>query len=490
MPRSRSHPRGGALVPAIIIIVALAISAAVFFLVTKKKIGTPGSANQDVVAEETTPTPGTPAKAESKPAAPAKMEPTIASSKSANATDAPKPPPAPATFHRPADVGVQLAQTLANGDMAAAAKIIAGGDAAQAAAAKEMLEKVAAMGFKVAGADKVQMVGQVENTVRLSIPLVSTTGADGAAMQLDVQKDGKTGWKISAVRLPEKLEAAAVPTKAPAMAAAPVVNPAGGAPLPTPTTKPLIVVDKGGPDAINFASDFVRSLLRLDYAAVRRLVDEEKVPSVKLAGLCIVFEDGKYELEESKPLLATVATEQSSWVIAKVKSQLRNEQTEFGIEMQKFNDTWRVVGMNLSKLLGDNAKSSATVGVPFTPLVQNPKGGESIALYYEYDSAVLHARAVAQLKIVADVLKTSPAKKLNITGHTDAMGTDTYNIALSQRRAESVKQFFLSQGVPVSQVETLGFGKTIPLSPNLNPDGSDNPEGRSRNRRSEILLDF
>jgi outer membrane protein OmpA-like peptidoglycan-associated protein len=128
--------------------------------------------------------------------------------------------------------------------------------------------------------------------------------------------------------------------------------------------------------------------------------------------------------------------------------------------------------------------------VPYTPLVQNPKGGESIALYYEYDSAVLHPRAQAQLKIVANVLKASPAKKLKITGHTDALGSDTYNIALSQRRAEAVKQFFLDQGVPVAQVETVGFGKTIPLSPNLNPDGSDNPLGRSHNRRAEILLDF
>jgi outer membrane protein OmpA-like peptidoglycan-associated protein len=219
-------------------------------------------------------------------------------------------------------------------------------------------------------------------------------------------------------------------------------------------------------------------------------VDQEKVPAVKLAGLCIVFEDGKYALHENRPLLATVVTTDTSWIIAKVKSTLRNDETEFGMEMEKLNGNWRIIGLNLSKLLADNAKSSVAVGVPYTPLVQTPKGGECIALYYEYDSATLHPRAQAQLKIVASVLKDNPDKKLKITGHTDALGTDAYNIALSQRRADAVKQFFHDQGVPVSQVETTGIGKAVPLSPNANPDGSDNPEGRGRNRRAEILLDF
>ncbi len=103
---------------------------------------------------------------------------------------------------------------------------------------------------------------------------------------------------------------------------------------------------------------------------------------------------------------------------------------------------------------------------------------------------MLHPRAQAQLNIVASILKASPSKNLKIGGHTDAKGSDQYNVALSQRRAAAVKQYFLDQGVPPLQVETVGFGKALPLSPNANPDGSDNPEGRSRNRRAEILLDF
>ena len=63
-------------------------------------------------------------------------------------------------------------------------------------------------------------------------------------------------------------------------------------------------------------------------------------------------------------------------------------------------------------------------------------------------------------------------------------------MALSDRRAESVKLKLVEMGVPFGQVETKGFGKAQPLGPNQLADGSDNPEGRGQNRRAEIYLDF
>lgn len=498
MPFRRLHPHGGAAAPVIIILLALALSATVFFLFTKKRMDAKSETAAPVAKvneDGTTTQPPAPKGTTAPGASPAGTAATSPDGKPmAPAAPAPPAPPKPAPvtfgFARPADVAVQLARSLAAGDMAAAAKLIAAGDPAQEAAALSVIEKMKGLGFKTGSPADVQIIGQVESAMRLSIPLLKADGTPtDVRLQIDVEKDPKMGWKITTLHLPKELATAIA--AAPMTTPAPTVNPGGGAPLPTAgMTKPLIVVATTGPDAITFASDFVKALLKLDYDAARKYVDEEKVPSMKLAGLCIVFEDGKYALQESKPLLATIATEQTSWIIAKVKSGLHNEETEFGLEMDKRPEGWRVIGLNLSKLLADNAKSSASVGIPYIPLVQNPKGGESIALYYEYDSATLHPRAQAQLKIVATVLKGSPAKKLKITGHTDALGSDTYNIALSQKRAESVKQFFVDQGVPVAQVETVGFGKTIPLSPNLNPDGTDNPEGRGHNRRAEILLDF
>jgi outer membrane protein OmpA-like peptidoglycan-associated protein len=70
------------------------------------------------------------------------------------------------------------------------------------------------------------------------------------------------------------------------------------------------------------------------------------------------------------------------------------------------------------------------------------------------------------------------------------VGTDDYNYKLSAARAKNVREHLHSLGVNPSQIETLGFGATAPLDPNKQSDGTDNPEGRSRNRRTEIYLDF
>ncbi len=472
----RSRARGGAFGPLLIIIVALAMSAAVFFLFTKKWIEKEKPASDP----QTSTQPATEAPPSAAPkSSPAPGAETAASKKAA----------APKTlgFARPQDLAQQLTRNLAEGDLKSAAGLVAAGDPSQAAASLGVMEKIKELGYKGGAVSLVQTLGQTEGVVRLSIPLSSTQGgAPDLNLQIDVVKDPNMGWRVHKLRLPKDLEIAVAAVIPPG---APMINPAGGPPLPAGTGQSLFVVDSE-PDAITHASNFVRALLKLDYDTARAYVDEGKIPPVKLAGLCIVFEDGKYSLQDHKPLVATVSTETSSWIIAKVRSDIYKEETEFGLEMEKLAGGWRIIGLNLSRLLADNARSSAMVGIPYTPLVQNPKGGESIALYFEYDQTILHPRAQAQLNIVASILKASPSKKLKIGGHTDAKGSDLYNVALSQRRAATVKQYFLDQGVPPPQVETVGFGKALPLSPNANPDGSDNPEGRSRNRRAEILLDF
>ena len=122
--------------------------------------------------------------------------------------------------------------------------------------------------------------------------------------------------------------------------------------------------------------------------------------------------------------------------------------------------------------------------------MENPAGGESLVLYFGYDEDILHLRAQRQLLIVATLLKDDATKKLRITGHADAMGTEDYNLGLSARRAFSVSDNLIKLGVPARQIITEGFGESAPLAANVREDGTDNPEGRSKNRRTEILLDF
>ena len=129
-------------------------------------------------------------------------------------------------------------------------------------------------------------------------------------------------------------------------------------------------------------------------------------------------------------------------------------------------------------------------GVAYAPIVRNPAGGESLVVYFDFNQAGLVPRAQRQLEIVAKLLRDDTTRKLRLSGFADAIGSDEYNRRLSAARAHAARDALISLGVSPDQIVTEGFGKLQPLDANTKPDGSDNPEGRSRNRRTEIFLDF
>jgi len=106
---------------------------------------------------------------------------------------------------------------------------------------------------------------------------------------------------------------------------------------------------------------------------------------------------------------------------------------------------------------------------------------------FDFDKANLRPEAGPALEKVAAVLKGYPKSTTTIEGHTDSVGNETYNQALSERRAASVKSWLTAHGVG-NPMTTRGWGKTKSVAPNTKPDGSDNPEGRQKNRRVEITV--
>ena len=68
------------------------------------------------------------------------------------------------------------------------------------------------------------------------------------------------------------------------------------------------------------------------------------------------------------------------------------------------------------------------------------------------------------------------------------MDTESYNIRLSQRRAESAVNYIIQAGISPDRLVAKGYGETMPIALNTNPDGSDNPEGRAKNRRTEFKV--
>jgi outer membrane protein OmpA-like peptidoglycan-associated protein len=110
-------------------------------------------------------------------------------------------------------------------------------------------------------------------------------------------------------------------------------------------------------------------------------------------------------------------------------------------------------------------------------------------ILFEFDKWDIRPEAEEILIKVGEVIEAAESPKVSIAGHTDSKGSDDYNQTLSEKRAEAVKSWLVQKaGVSHDVIETVGFGETKPVAPNSNPDGSDNPEGRRRNRRVEIVV--
>jgi outer membrane protein OmpA-like peptidoglycan-associated protein len=86
------------------------------------------------------------------------------------------------------------------------------------------------------------------------------------------------------------------------------------------------------------------------------------------------------------------------------------------------------------------------------------------------------------------ILKDYPELMVDISAHTDNVGTHEFNMDLSKKRATTIENYLSGKGVNKKRLKSKGFGETVPLSPNENPDGSDNPDARAVNRRAEITL--
>lgn len=108
---------------------------------------------------------------------------------------------------------------------------------------------------------------------------------------------------------------------------------------------------------------------------------------------------------------------------------------------------------------------------------------------FDFDKYTLLPKASDTLQKVGQVAASYPSSPIQIEGHTDGKGTHVYNMKLSENRADAVKAWLVQNAsVAESRISTRGWGETKPIAPNKKPDGSDDPEGRQKNRRVEIVL--
>jgi outer membrane protein OmpA-like peptidoglycan-associated protein len=110
-------------------------------------------------------------------------------------------------------------------------------------------------------------------------------------------------------------------------------------------------------------------------------------------------------------------------------------------------------------------------------------------ILYEYNSAELTKEAKAAIDTsLYKILMENPDIIIQISSHTDNKGSDSYNMKLSNQRAESVVRYLVLNGIDKKRLKSQGYGETMPIALNENPDGTDNPEGRALNRRTDFQI--
>ncbi len=118
--------------------------------------------------------------------------------------------------------------------------------------------------------------------------------------------------------------------------------------------------------------------------------------------------------------------------------------------------------------------------------VRSSKRGVVINLpdiLFEFNKDRLTPVAHRTITEIGDVLRDVRGRRISVEGHTDSIGSVTYNKDLSLRRAQSVESDLTANGIPAAQLRTVGFGEGSPIATN-NTD-----EGRARNRRVEVIVE-
>ena len=124
-----------------------------------------------------------------------------------------------------------------------------------------------------------------------------------------------------------------------------------------------------------------------------------------------------------------------------------------------------------------------------SPKTAAPAGLAVVAdALFEFDKANLNPAATETLAALGPEIEKTGAKPIAVEGHTDALGSDAYNQKLSEARAKSVRDWLAEHQFVPATLAIKGYGKTRPVAANQKPDGSDDPEGRQKNRRVEVVV--
>lgn len=286
--------------------------------------------------------------------------------------------------------------------------------------------------------------------------------SSGARGYLDLKRDDRQQWTLDALTLPSKQD---------------------------------LAKDKAAPmgmnDPMGIVSSFMDAVAKADFRTARKFVDGSKVQDATVAGLCILFEEGAFRLREDAPIKTAYEAPTNAGFFVHLQDARGRKAGNVGLTVAKADGQWLIAEASLDSMLEAYTKRQGAGDDIFIPIVKNPQGGDSLALFFGFNEDSLSKRSERQLQIVAEAVKMDGAKKLEISGHTDDVGSERYNQGLSERRAAAVKAQLVAFGVPAERIVTKGFGKSQPRRTySAGADEEARDEARKENRRAEMYLDF
>ena len=152
-------------------------------------------------------------------------------------------------------------------------------------------------------------------------------------------------------------------------------------------------------------------------------------------------------------------------------------------------ESWSMVG----KAVPPESLKEMVTNITLDTILVLPRKLKEVAyrlenIYFGFDSANIRPSSARELDKLVQLLIDNPDIKIELSSHTDSVGTYEKNMGLSNRRAAASVNYLISRGIATDRLVAKGYGETRPIARNTNPDGSDNPAGRQLNRRTEFKI--
>jgi outer membrane protein OmpA-like peptidoglycan-associated protein len=185
--------------------------------------------------------------------------------------------------------------------------------------------------------------------------------------------------------------------------------------------------------------------------------------------------------DEEKTHLAYIAKRQAEMARLEAQSKVAEEEKKKLLEERD-----RILLESKNQQVAQTEQRAKALEAELEALkAKQTERGPTITLgdvLFDLNKASLKPGAMQNLYRLVDFLKENPGYKVVIEGHTDSTGSESYNMDLSLRRAESVRDFLVSNGIAMDRIVTRGYGPHFPVATNATE------AGRQRNRRVEVIL--